>query len=192
MKIRKNRVRFDYRLDFIRFFCFFFVFICHFINNGGNGLSRNVNAWWNKDLIQTIANFGREGVTMFFVLSGFLLSRLLIYELKTSGKVSIRKFLLRRIFRILPLYFLFLVILIFINLVTNQKGFTIIEIPYLLTFTYNWGLALGDLGGTIASITWSLSIEEQIYLVLPLVSLINVKNKFLFGAIVFSFLDPYF
>jgi peptidoglycan/LPS O-acetylase OafA/YrhL len=180
-----NPSRFDYRLDFIRFLCFFFVFICHFINNGGNGLTRNLDVWWNQELIQRISNFGREGVTLFFVLSGFLLWKLLIYEFKSTGKISIRKFLLRRIYRIWPLYFLFLIILFLINLVTNQKGFKTSEIPYLLTFTYNWGLALKDLGGTVASITWSLSIEEQIYLVLPLLSLIKIRNKFLFGSIIF-------
>ena len=181
----KSNLRFDYRLDVIRFICFLFVFICHFVNNGGNGITRSTNAWWNQELIQRFSNFGREGVTLFFVLSGFLLARILIFELNSSGKISIKRFLLRRIYRIWPLYFFFLFILFLINLFTINKGYKDIEIPYLLTFTYNWGLTFKELGGTVSSITWSLSIEEQIYLILPLVCLLKVKDRFLFGSIIF-------
>jgi peptidoglycan/LPS O-acetylase OafA/YrhL len=186
--IKKDSRSFDYRLDFIRFLCFFLVFICHFVNNGGNGITRNLNVWWNQEFIQRISSFGREGVTMFFVLSGFLLSRLLIRELEFSKKISIKQFLLRRIYRIWPLYFLFLSILLLINLVTNQRAVESLEIPYLLTFTYNWGLAQKNLGGTISSITWSLSIEEQIYLILPFLTFLRVKNKIFFGSIIFFIL----
>jgi len=176
---------FDYRLDILRFTFFLLVFICHFVANGGNGISKDLNVWWTSEIIRSISNFGREGVTLFFVLSGFLLCRLLINEFKTYGDVIVSNFILRRIYRIWPLYFLFLLILALINLFTENTGFSASEIPYLLTFSYNWGITLNNLGGSIASITWSLSIEEQIYILLALVGFVKLKNRFLIGSICF-------
>ena len=60
-------------------------------------------------------NLGEQGVTMFFVLSGFLITFLLLKEKKQSNKISIKKFYIRRILRIWPLYyFYFFLILIVI------------------------------------------------------------------------------
>ncbi len=56
------------------------------------------------------------------------------------------------------------------------------EIPYLATFTYNWGQIFGEVPGTMATITWSISVEEQIYLIFPilliyLVSPIQIQQE---------------
>src|ERR1051326_2201548 len=62
------------------------------------------------DSSQAVYESGRLGVTLFFVLSGFLISYLLLVEKKVSGTVSIRKFYSRRILRIWPLYYLLILI----------------------------------------------------------------------------------
>jgi len=182
---KKKDSSFDYRLDFIRFIAFLLVFICHFVHNGGVGIQNNPSTWWNNQIIQRFANFGREGVTIFFVLSGFLLGKLLLKEFILTSKISVKKFYLRRIYRIWPLYILFLFICLLVNYVTDDTGFTNQEIPFLLTFTYNWGLLFGKTGSTISSISWSLSIEEQIYLFLPLMSYLKFKNRFTVGTFIF-------
>ena len=185
MKVLSQRAQHSHQLNLIRFLCFLLVFTCHFVNNGGNGIVGNMNTWWSQEFIQRVSFFGKEGVTLFFVLSGFLLSRILIQELAFSGKISIIHFYSRRVRRILPLYFLFLFLLLLINLVSNHSGFNSDEIPYLLAFVYNWGLYFDLIGGTRAVITWSLSIEAQLYLIFPLFLLFKVKNIFLYCATIF-------
>ena len=164
-------------LDIIRFFAFFAVFFTHFVNAGGNAIQVDSDQWWNTDFIQGIAAFGGQGVTLFFGLTGFLLGRILIKEFQIKGKVSIRMFYIRRVLRIWPLYFGFLILCVFLNRFANSPTITPQEIPYLLTFTYNWGQIYGGLPGTMATITWSISVEEQIYLIFPILFLLLVKKN---------------
>ena len=168
---------YDPSLDLIRFFAFFLVFFTHFINGGGNAIQVNKGQWWNNQVIQRIADFGGQGVTLFFGLTGFLLGRLLIREFKDEGTISIKSFYLRRILRIWPLYFAFIILCGAFNLVANSPTLTAAELPYLATFTYNWGQIFGSVPGTMATITWSISVEEQIYLFFPLLFIILVKSS---------------
>jgi peptidoglycan/LPS O-acetylase OafA/YrhL len=167
MKKGIDRLDYDPLIDVIRAFAFFLVFFTHFVNRGGNGVESNLGQWWNHDVIQRVANFGGQGVTIFFSLTGFLLGRLLIRELSTTGNISISSFMIRRILRIWPLYILFLLVCALLNTLSKSPTITLKELPYLLSFTYNWGQIYGGLPGTIATITWSISVEEQIYLVFP-------------------------
>jgi peptidoglycan/LPS O-acetylase OafA/YrhL len=164
-------------LDIIRFFAFFAVFFTHFVNSGGNAIQVDSGQWWNTDSIQRVAAFGGQGVTLFFGLTGFLLGRILIKEFQVKGKVNIRMFYIRRALRIWPLYFAFLILCVFLNRFANSPTITSQEIPYLLTFTYNWGQIYGNLPGTMATITWSISVEEQIYLIFPIIFLLLVKKN---------------
>jgi len=168
---------YDPAIDFIRFLAFFGVFFTHFINRGGNAIQVDENQWWNNNLIQRISDFGGQGVTLFFGLTGFLLGRLLIREFSETGTISVKSFYLRRILRIWPLYIVFIALCGFLNLFANSPTLTRKEIPYLGTFTYNWGQIFGDLPGTMATITWSISVEEQIYLIFPLFFLLFVKKS---------------
>lgn len=175
--MKKQTTSYEPGLDVIRFFAFFAVFFTHFINSGGNAIEEDLGQWWNTDFIQRIAAFGGQGVTLFFGLTGFLLGRILIREFEVNGKVNVRAFYLRRILRIWPLYFGFLIFCITLNTFANSPTITWQEIPYLLTFTYNWGQIFGNLRGTMATITWSISVEEQIYLIFPLMFLLLVKKS---------------
>lgn len=100
------------------------------------------------------------GVQIFFVLSGFLITGKLIEERRKSGSISLRSFYIRRAFRILPASILY-IFTIFV-LVPGARPFAIYPLTYSVSFyTGHMVLAFGHL--------WSLSVEEQFYLVLPVV-----------------------
>ena len=104
--------------------------------------------------------FGWTGVDLFFILSGYLLGGILLDNRSSAGYFS--TFYMRRAFRILPLYWLLLAIS-FADPITC---------PYrwqYLTFTQNFAWASGDSAACgPTSLTWSLDVEEQFYLLLPL------------------------
>lgn len=129
---------------------------------------------------------GRIGVTLFFVLSGFLISYLLLTERKVSGTVSIKNFYVRRILRIWPLYYL-LVFLIFV-VVPHIVLFTVPKYSALfpLNFPYTPILYLLLLPQVALSIfdpvpygepLWSIGVEEQFYLLWPI--LLKYFKRFL-------------
>jgi len=114
-----------------------------------------------------------SGVDLFFVLSGFLIGGILL-DARESPRYF-QTFYLRRAYRILPLYFAVLAILLFQHLpwlgaIVRPGRFQPLEIPWwaYATFTQNfWMAALGTLGLNSAGLTWSLAIEEQFYLTIP-------------------------
>jgi peptidoglycan/LPS O-acetylase OafA/YrhL len=116
-----------------------------------------------------------SGVDLFFVLSGFLIGGILL-DAKDSPSYF-KTFYLRRAFRILPLYALVLAFssFQFLNLhgpVGHLGSFPQSTIPFaaFLTFTQNWWMAwLGTFGVGGAAVTWSLAIEEQFYLTIPVI-----------------------
>ena len=183
---------YDPTIDLIRFIAFFLVFFTHFINRGGNAIQVNAGQWWNNEFIQRVADFGGQGVTLFFSLTGFLLGRLLIREYKEKGTVSVKAFYVRRILRIWPLYFAFIAMCAVLNIFSNSPTLVSDEIPYLATFTYNWGQIFGNIPGTMATITWSISVEEQIYLLFPVLFLLMAKKsstKYAIFLIIFGFVS---
>jgi len=127
---------------------------------------------------------GRIGVTLFFVLSGFLISYLLLAEKKVSGTISIRNFYIRRILRIWPLYYLVILLAFFV--IPRIAFFSIPEYSALLPghFTYSlllYVLLLPQVALSIfppvpyAEPLWSIGVEEQFYLLWP-VLLKRFKN----------------
>jgi len=125
--------------------------------------------------------FGWLGVDLFFVLSGFLITDIL---LKTVGtKNYLKNFYIRRILRIFPLYYLFLIVFLLIiprlNIELNIKYYTDNQI-WLWTYLQNWLYIFKDLDQTNAlNHLWSLAVEEQFYLLWPLVIMIIRKPKYL-------------
>lgn len=129
---------------------------------------------------------GWIGVNLFFVLSGFLISSILIADKKVlslSGYLKV--FFLKRTFRIFPIYYLYLILafifLMFVNTLTNNVEFANAarhlrhNWPYLLTYTYNFHHAMDLFTGVQTPGTkffahlWSLSVEEQFYVFFPFV-----------------------
>jgi peptidoglycan/LPS O-acetylase OafA/YrhL len=109
-----------------------------------------------------VRNFGSIGVTIFFVLSGFLITYLLVSEHSGKGKINIVNFYFRRILRIWPLYFIVLLFGIFIF--PGDVDGTAIALS--IFFLPNIAFMLEKLPGLIDPI-WSLGVEEQFYMFHP-------------------------
>ncbi len=108
---------------------------------------------------------GFLGVDAFFVLSGFLITVLLLREQAAHGSISLRQFYVRRALRIFPLYYavLALLALYFLTVKHSTQGQAFLQaLPYHLTFLSNWVPV-----DSLMAITWSLSSEEQFYLLWP-------------------------
>jgi len=112
---------------------------------------------------------GTIGVDIFFVLSGFLITSLLLEEWNRSGRISFRDFYIRRALRLLPALFVFLLVLqAYVLLRLRGSDFWQMERATLAVLGYvaNWAKAFGvDLRAL--NHAWSLSIEEQFYFVWP-------------------------
>jgi len=109
------------------------------------------------------------GVQFFFVLSGYLITSILLAEKEQPFRQYLGRFYWRRMLRIFPVYFGFLLICgIFYLLLKQPREFPRV-LPSLLTYTYNFYLVPPDrsLGGIFPHL-WSLSVEEQFYLLWPL------------------------
>lgn len=98
---------------------------------------------------------GQHGVALFFVLSGFLITRILIHEQETSGAISFRAFYMRRFLRLAPAAICYLLV---VRIFLGAH-----DLPACLLFYRNYV----D-GSALTAHFWSLSIEEQFYLVWPL------------------------
>jgi peptidoglycan/LPS O-acetylase OafA/YrhL len=172
---KTSHQNYDAGIDVVRFLAFLFVFTHHFIFRGGNSISVNSQQFWSNSIVDRISFFGSEGVTVFFCLSGYLLSKLLLRELAETGNISVRSFYLRRILRIWPLYFSYILFCLLASEVLGNQAIKNSELPTLLTFTYNWHqIYVGESRG-MPAILWSISVEEQIYLVLPLLLVLFSK-----------------
>jgi peptidoglycan/LPS O-acetylase OafA/YrhL len=126
------------------------------------------------------------GVDIFFVLSGFLITRLVVDELASRGGVSLRSFYLRRSFRLFPTLFVFLAaVLIWAQLLAPTSGVQIVHSTVLSSLLYveNWHIvAVGGVGGIglirdPAAQAWSLSVEEQFYVLWPIILVAAWKWK---------------
>ncbi|GAB4093394.1 acyltransferase family protein [Flaviaesturariibacter terrae] len=121
--------------------------------------------------------FGWTGVDLFFVLSGYLIAGGLFSELKKTGQLSLRRFYIRRFWRIIPPYVLVLM-LYWLVPVLRERG-TPAPLWKYLTFTQNIGLDLGR--HSSFSHAWSLCIEEQFYALFPLLLLLTGGRRFFRG-----------
>jgi peptidoglycan/LPS O-acetylase OafA/YrhL len=117
---------------------------------------------------------GDLGVTGFFVLSGFLITWLLLREHDQSGTVSLRGFYLRRTLRIFPAYYAFVVF----SLLTDSAlghAWTPGQVQSALSYTVNYYNAFNNHEGPIPH-TWSLAVEEQFYLCWPFLFLLLLRR----------------
>src|SRR5688572_17459077 len=124
-----------------------------------------------------IAGIGWTGVDLFFVLSGFLITRILL-ETKNKPKYF-QRFYTKRALRIFPLYYLFIIVCVIINHLIPLNGLKLLpeNILYVLTYTLNFQFY--DINGLVPGFAmnhfWSLAIEEHFYLIWPL--MVWLMNK---------------
>ncbi|MGI8497951.1 MAG: acyltransferase family protein [Gemmatimonadaceae bacterium] len=122
------------------------------------------------------------GVLAFFVLSGFLITRLMLLEEERSGTVSLRQFYLRRSFRIFPAFYAYY--LLFIAIVSlRHRPLHVAQAISAFFYVNNYYQAIHGDPNTGLSHTWSLSIEEQFYLLWPLAFLLLKNNRRRFMAL---------
>lgn len=114
---------------------------------------------------------GGVGVDIFFVLSGFLITTILITEQARSGGINFRNFYARRFLRLAPALVLCCALTAGIALGLG-RAFPGTEIALALSYTTNWALALYNHQFAWLNHCWSLSIEEQFYMLWPLVILL--------------------
>jgi peptidoglycan/LPS O-acetylase OafA/YrhL len=142
--------------------------------------------------------FGALGVTIFFVLSGFLISRILLKSKeKTQGtpggfKKYLRKFLIRRTIRIFPVYYLIIALLFLFNVPPVRE-----KLPWLALYGTNIYMSIHKTWLGSVDHLWSLAVEEQVYLFFPfliffvprkwLIPVLAVMGLFSFGLRLYLF-----
>ena len=146
-------------LDGLRALSFFIVFLAH------SGLDVG---------LPFLAMPGGFGVTVFFYLSGFLITTLLRLERETTGSISIKKFYLRRALRILPPFYLSLLLAASLTVVHVlpghlRGGVLAAQALHVSNYWFIWRGFEGTPAGTAPY--WSLAVEEHFYLLFPLVYL---------------------
>jgi peptidoglycan/LPS O-acetylase OafA/YrhL len=117
-------------------------------------------------LTASFAEAGAFGVDLFFLLSAYLITEILLRERKLTGAINVRDFYMRRILRIWPLYFSFVTFCFVIQWFTPST----FPLEGLLAFIFlagNWYCTGGFPISPVAPL-WSVSIEEQFYLLWPL------------------------
>lgn len=120
---------------------------------------------------------GWAGVDLFFVLSGYLITSILVREHAATGRVSLRRFYIRRALRLMPaLLALIAAFLVYTLVARNDLGEAASAALMAATYVTNWGRAFGA-PPSVISHTWSLAIEEQFYLLWPLTLLLILRTQ---------------
>jgi len=181
-------------LDGLRFFSFFGVFLFHFYKSLFDNIKETYPAVY--EVGEFLFQNGSLGVNFFFVLSGFLITFLLIKERELTSKINIKNFYVRRILRIWPLYYICLIIgFIIYPFVNKLSGIYLEEVAnpwYYVFFAANFDMMVlsqdpePNIPTAITlSVLWSVAVEEQFYLMWPLIlGLISLrKYKYVFPLI---------
>jgi len=120
-------------------------------------------AHWLSYPMMNYLDLGKIGVNIFFILSGFLITTILLKNRQVESKIkTLKNFYIRRFLRIFPLYYSLLIILFILGFETVRKTFfwNIFYLTNILTFINGtWSISISHF--------WSLSMEEQFYLIWP-------------------------
>ena len=125
---------------------------------------------------------GQHGVTIFFVLSGFLITSKLMEEKNATGSIDLRSFYLRRFFRLMPAAWVFLLLAAIGAVISDRSATAARGIFSSLFFWRNYAYLFGPDHGLTGHF-WSLSIEEQFYLVWPFLMVIAGRRAIRWVAV---------
>lgn len=176
----KNRVYFP-NLNAVRFIAALLVIVHHL---------ELIKSWFGQPNIYSTSfvggAFGRLGIILFFVLSGFLITYLLLEEFQNTDRISIKNFYIRRILRIWPLYYLIVLLGLFVfpHIAflhvpehTEYVGDDIVPKTIMfMTFFSNLAYTLYT-HVPFAEQSWSVGVEEQFYLIWPLLVVMVIRVK---------------
>jgi peptidoglycan/LPS O-acetylase OafA/YrhL len=166
--IRSASERFYHpELDALRFFAFLLIFFHH-------GLPHEAQFWTKLGVAPALASgiavlgaTGAYGVSLFFMLSSYLVTELLIRERSARGGIDMKAFYIRRVLRMWPLYFFFLALAWAMQwFVPGQH----IGWRALLAFLFlggNWWIVFVGFPNSVIFPLWAVSVEEQFYIVWP-------------------------
>lgn len=161
-------------LDGLRALSIFFVLLTHIGGHDDN----------------LLAYYGHLGVSIFFVISGTLISWLMIREREETGSLSLKDFYVRRALRILPAYVLLVLVVVGMKFAQIAQ-ISWVDILRALTFTHDYPLNFhGAEYAWWLEHTWSLSVEEQFYLIWPGLFALLPRKGSVYLAAVLAFAGP--
>ncbi|MGO9864962.1 MAG: acyltransferase family protein [Terriglobales bacterium] len=138
-------------------------------------------------LFASFVRMGRFGVNLFFLLSAYLITELLLREKEQFGAVHLKSFYVRRILRIWPLYFLGILIGVLLHLVDPDQAFPLKYVIAFLLLSGNWLISFAGFPPSVMGPLWSVSFEEQFYLIWPIIvsRARRIQTFFIFGGVLF-------
>jgi peptidoglycan/LPS O-acetylase OafA/YrhL len=145
-------------------------------------------------LVLGAESVARLGLSLFFVLSSFLITALLLAEQGRTGAIHLGSFYLRRILRIWPLYLSFLLTTYIVGRFWAPVAFSSAGLFAFCLLSGNWFVLAGGAWPLSLGILWSISVEEQFYLVWPSILRLMTKSRirqFCLGTGVVSLIGTY-
>lgn len=160
--VPKNGRYYRPELDVLRCVAFLLVFCNHVVPRAAHWMQETAA----MRVLHRVSGFG---LSLFFTLSAFLICELLMREKEATQRVDAKRFYLRRILRIWPLFYFALGLGVFIAYINRSATFSaeISEIRWYAIYLSNVFLSKHTWPGTSVDPLWSLSIEEQFYLMIP-------------------------
>ena len=133
-------------------------------------------------IISGVGATGAFGVSVFFVLSSYLITELLLREKDLIGTLDVRSFYTRRILRIWPLYFAFLSLAVLLQWIVPGQHVTLRAGLWFSLLAGNWFIVFHGFPSSVIFPLWSVSIEEQFYITWPAV----VRRVSEFGMLIIA------
>ncbi|HYX68501.1 MAG TPA: acyltransferase [Terriglobales bacterium] len=157
-------------LDAIRIFLFFGVWAYHVVPRQEAFYTAHHLPASLASAVASVVTAGMCSLDVFFILSAFLITELLLRERELRGRVDLKAFYVRRLLRIWPLYFFVIALTGLLSLFDRTQAVSWAYIASFLLFAGNWMMAVRGAPAAVAIIPlWSVSFEEQFYLLWPLV-----------------------
>jgi len=153
----------------LRFFAFLMVFLHHAFPHDPEFWTKLGVPMFLARIVGGIGATGAFGVSLFFVLSSYLITELLLREKDLTGDLDVKSFYIRRILRIWPLYFAFLALAIGLQWIFPGQQVTLRAGLWFSLLAGNWFIVFHGFPSSVIFPLWSVSIEEQFYITWPAV-----------------------
>ena len=153
-------------LDVVRFLAFLLVFVYHTLPSSRDPRVVHFLGMFALEY-DAFSNACGFGLSLFFTLSAFLICELLLRERQASGTVAVEKFYIRRILRIWPLYYFGVMLGVAATLLPGIPHSSLAKMGWFAIFMGAWVCATQGGFTNPAIVLWSVSVEEQFYLIAP-------------------------